>query len=137
MKPEGGAPSDLDVSRVLPAGQSEVRLQPDPLEDDPGGEETAPVELPGQMEQRRALHHGVVQVEEAPRRRHRSESPVPTAAVAASSRSGPGAASGSDGSTRIAEASLSASGSTWSACPDDRVLPALRAAPSDPVTAPP
>ena len=61
---EGRAASVLDVPRVLPAGQPEVRLQPDALEDHPGGEEAAPVEPLGQMEQRRALDHGVVQVEE-------------------------------------------------------------------------
>ena len=54
----------------------------------------------------------------------------------ASSRSGPGAARGSDGSIRIAEASLSNNGSVWSACPETGSGGAA-AVPSDPVTAPP
>ncbi len=53
----------------------------------------------------------------------------------ASASSGPGAVRGSDGSIRIAEASLSANGSAWSACPEMGSCGAA-AVPFDPVTRP-
>ncbi len=61
---ERAVPRVRHVPRVLRAGQPEVRLLPGELHQLALAEELALVQAAAQVEDRRALHHGVVQVEE-------------------------------------------------------------------------
>ncbi len=69
MKLERGVAGVGDVLGVLDADDPEVGLLPGGAEDLAGGEELAAVQAAGEVEDARALHHGVVDVEE--RRRGR------------------------------------------------------------------
>jgi len=61
---EGGRAGLGDVLGVLDADDAEVDLLPGRAEDVAGGEELAAVQAAGEVEDRGALHHGVVHVEE-------------------------------------------------------------------------
>ena len=61
---EGGVAGLGDVLGVLDADDAEVGLLPGGPEDVAGGEEVATVQPAGEVEDARALHHGVVDVEE-------------------------------------------------------------------------